>query len=131
MAVFDNEATVRAINPNQALLGQLDVRGVIIVAAPGRDVDFVSRFFAPKFGIPEDPVTGSAHCILAPYWAKRLRKNVSTVKQLSKCGGSITCEVKHGRVLLSGVRLSLWRLKLTSKKLNVVLNRSAVNLRCK
>jgi predicted PhzF superfamily epimerase YddE/YHI9 len=74
MAVFDNEATVRAINPNQALLGQLDVRGVIIVAAPGRDVDFVSRFFAPKFGIPEDPFTGSAHCILAPYWAKRLRK---------------------------------------------------------
>jgi predicted PhzF superfamily epimerase YddE/YHI9 len=101
LAVFDDEATIRAITPNQALLSQLDLRGVI-VTAPGSDVDFVSRFFAPKFGIPEDPVTGSAHCELAPYWAKKLDKRILSAKQLSKRGGQIVCEVKTNRVLLSG-----------------------------
>lgn len=101
LAVFDSEATVRSITPNQALLGQLDLRGVIITA-PGVDVDFVSRFFAPKFGIPEDPVTGSAHCELAPYWANKLGKKILSAKQVSKRGGNITCEVKDDRVLLSG-----------------------------
>lgn len=101
LAVFDSEATVRAIAPNQALLGQLDLRGVI-VTAPGSDVDFVSRFFAPKFGIPEDPVTGSAHCELAPYWADKLGKSTLTAKQVSRRGGNITCEVKADRVVLSG-----------------------------
>jgi PhzF family phenazine biosynthesis protein len=101
LAVFDDEATIRAITPNQALLSQLDLRGVIITA-PGSDVDFVSRFFAPKFGIPEDPVTGSAHCELAPYWAKKLDKRILSAKQLSKRGGHIVCEVKTNRVLLSG-----------------------------
>lgn len=101
LAVFDSEATVRAITPNQALLGQLDLRGVI-VTAPGSDVDFVSRFFAPKFGIPEDPVTGSAHCELAPYWADKLGKSTLTAKQVSRRGGNITCEVKADRVVLSG-----------------------------
>jgi PhzF family phenazine biosynthesis protein len=101
LAVFDSEATVRAITPNQAVLGQLDLRGVIVTAL-GTDVDFVSRFFAPKFGIPEDPVTGSAHCTLAPYWANKLGKNILTAKQVSKRGGNITCEVKTDRVFLSG-----------------------------
>jgi PhzF family phenazine biosynthesis protein len=101
IAVFDNEATVRAITPNQALLGQLDLRGVI-VTAPGSDVDFVSRFFAPKFGIPEDPVTGSAHCALAPYWARKLGKSLLSAKQLSRRGGDLICEVKTNRVFLSG-----------------------------
>jgi PhzF family phenazine biosynthesis protein len=101
LAVFDSEATVRAITPNQALLGRLDLRGVIITA-PGKDVDFVSRFFAPKFGIPEDPVTGSAHCELAPYWAGRLGKNILSARQVSRRGGNITCELKADRVLLSG-----------------------------
>ena len=101
LAVFDSEATVRAITPNQALLGQLDLRGVIITA-PGTDVDFVSRCFAPKFGVPEDPVTGSAHCELAPYWANKLGKNILTAKQVSRRGGNITCEVKADRVILSG-----------------------------
>jgi PhzF family phenazine biosynthesis protein len=101
MAVFDSEATVRVITPNQALLGRLDLRGVIITA-PGADVDFVSRFFAPKFGIPEDPVTGSAHCELAPYWADKLGKNILSAKQVSKRGGNIICEMKADRVLLSG-----------------------------
>lgn len=101
LAVFDSEAAVRAIRPDQALLGQLDLRGVIITA-PGTDVDFVSRFFAPKFGIPEDPVTGSAHCELAPYWADKLGKNLLKAKQVSKRGGNITCEIKADRVILSG-----------------------------
>lgn len=101
LAVFDSEATIRAITPNQALLGQLDLRGVIITAL-GEDVDFVSRCFAPKFGIPEDPVTGSAHCELAPYWANKLGKSILSAKQVSKRGGNIICEVKADRVLLSG-----------------------------
>lgn len=101
MAVFDSEATVRAITPDQSLLCQLDLRGVIITA-PGIDVDFVSRFFAPKFGIPEDPVTGSAHCELAPYWANKLGKNMLSAKQISKRGGTINCELKCDRVVISG-----------------------------
>ena len=79
--------------PDYALLCQLDLRGVI-VTAPGDDTDFVSRFFAPKYGIPEDPVTGSAHCELAPYWASKLGKNTLSAKQVSKRGGKIVCEVK-------------------------------------
>lgn len=101
VAVFDNEAIVRAITPNQSLLSQLDLRGVI-VTAPGSDVDFVSRFFAPKIGIPEDPVTGAAHCKLAPYWAGKLGKSTLSAKQVSKRGGSLTCEVKADQVILYG-----------------------------
>ena len=74
----------------------------VIVTARGTDVDFVSRFFAPKFGIPEDPVTGSAHCALAPYWAAKLGKNILSARQVSKRGGDLTCAVQADRVLLSG-----------------------------
>lgn len=101
VAVFDNEAAIRNINPNHALLSQLQLRGIAITA-PGDNVDFVSRFFAPKYGIPEDPVTGSAHCILAPYWAEKLGKKMLSARQLSKRGGDVTCEVKDDRVALSG-----------------------------
>jgi PhzF family phenazine biosynthesis protein len=101
LAVFESEATVRAITPNHALLGLLDLRGVI-VTAPGADVDFVSRFFAPRIGIPEDPVTGAAHCKLAPYWAERLGKETLSARQVSKRGGNLACEVKADRVVLSG-----------------------------
>lgn len=101
IAVFDNEATIRAITPNQVLLGQLDLRGVA-VTAPGVEVDFVSRFFAPKYGIAEDPVTGSAHCELAPYWANKLGKRILSAKQVSRRGGNIVCEVNVDRVRLSG-----------------------------
>ena len=101
LAVFDTEVTIRAITPNHSLLSQLDLRGVI-VTAPGADVDFVSRFFAPKFGVPEDPVTGSAHCELAPYWANRFGKNTLAARQVSKRGGNLTCEILGNRVLLSG-----------------------------
>lgn len=112
LAVFDSEATVRAIIPNHALLSQLDLRGVI-ATAPGVDVDFVSRFFAPKFGIPEDPVTGSAHCELAPYWAGKLGKNILTAKQVSRRGGNITCELKGDRVLLSGCAITFMEAEIS------------------
>ena len=101
LAVFDSEATVRAITPNQALLAQLDLRCVVITA-PGTEVDFVSRVFGPKFGIPEDPVTGSAHCALAPYWGQRLGKDVLTARQVSRRGGNVGCALKSDSVLLSG-----------------------------
>lgn len=112
LAVFDSEATVRAITPNLALLGELDLRGVIITA-PGSDVDFVSRFFAPKYGIPEDPVTGSAHCELAPFWAEKLGKNILTAEQVSKRGGNISCEMKADRVLLSGYAVTFMAAEIT------------------
>ena len=101
MAVFDSETTVRAIAPEQTLLAKLDLRGVIITA-PGIDVDFVSRFFAPKYGIYEDPVTGSAHCELSPYWASKLGKNTLTARQVSKRGGIINCKLNGDRVFISG-----------------------------
>jgi PhzF family phenazine biosynthesis protein len=112
LAVFDSEATVRAITPNQALLSQLDLRGVI-VTAPGADVDFVSRFFAPKIGIPEDPVTGAAHCKLAPYWAGKLGKNTLSARQISKRGGNLICEVKTDRVILSGNAVTFMAAEIT------------------
>lgn len=101
LAVFDDEATIRTLTPDHAWLSQLDRRGVI-ATAPGKDHDLVSRFFAPKYGIPEDPVTGSAHCMLAPYWAERLGKNVLNARQVSRRGGDVHCEIKGERVLLSG-----------------------------
>ncbi len=101
VAVFENETVIRNLDPDQLLLKQLDLRGVI-VTAPSSHCDFVSRFFAPKHGIPEDPVTGSAHCALAPYWAARLGKTVLQARQISKRGGDVGCEVNGDRVLLRG-----------------------------
>ena len=101
MAVYAEEATIRALRPDLTLLTQLERRGVI-VTAPGDKHDFVSRFFAPKYGVPEDPVTGSAHCKLAPYWSERLGKSVLNARQVSKRGGDVHCEMQGERVLLSG-----------------------------
>jgi len=101
IAVFDSEATIRAIQPDLSLLSQLDLRCVVITA-PGTEFDFVSRCFGPKYGIPEDPVTGSTHCELAPYWARRLGKTVLSARQVSKRGGTLTCELQADRVLLTG-----------------------------
>ncbi len=106
LAIFDCEETVRAIVPDHAILGRLERRGVI-VSAPGRNVDFVSRFFAPRYGIPEDPVTGSAHCELAPYWAKRLGKDSLVARQLSRRGGNLLCELKGDRVVLCGAAVTV------------------------
>ena len=89
------------MSPNFHLLDQLDCRGVII-SAPGSNVDFVSRFFAPQCGIPEDPVTGSAHTTLTPYWSKALGKSKLTAKQLSSRGGDLICEDLGERIKISG-----------------------------
>jgi PhzF family phenazine biosynthesis protein len=112
MAVFENEAAIRGIKPDFFLLGTLDLRGVIITA-PGGSYDFVSRFFAPRLGILEDPVTGSAHCTLAPYWAGRLGKRLLSARQVSKRGGSILCELNDGRVLLSGSAVTFMEAEIT------------------
>jgi predicted PhzF superfamily epimerase YddE/YHI9 len=101
MVVFDSEETVRNLQPNIEELGQLDCTG-IIVTAPGDDVDFVSRFFAPQAGIDEDPVTGSAHCTLAPYWADQLDKTDLTARQVSERGGEIACRLVDDRVHIAG-----------------------------
>ncbi|PLS68913.1 MAG: isomerase [Cyanobacteria bacterium M5B4] len=101
LVVLDCESKVSQIKPNLELLKQLDRRGVIITAKGDRD-DFVSRFFAPKIGIPEDPVTGSAHCTLIPYWAAKLGKTKLTARQISARGGTIYGELQQDRVLLSG-----------------------------
>jgi PhzF family phenazine biosynthesis protein len=101
MVVFDSEKTVKEIQPNFAVLEQIDCRGIIITA-PGDQCDFVSRFFAPRVGIPEDPVTGSAHCVLIPYWAKVLGKNELYALQVSKRGGKLFCGFAGERVRISG-----------------------------
>lgn len=102
MAVFEDEADVQALAPDMTALARLDARGVI-ATAPGRAVDFVSRFFAPRFGIPEDPVTGSAHCMLTPYWAERLGKTELSARQISPRGGDIHCTLTpDGRIKLAG-----------------------------
>ncbi len=74
----------------------------MIATAPGSDCDFVSRFFAPAYGIPEDPVTGSAHCALVPYWAKRLGKTDLLARQVSARGGTLVCRAQGDRVRLAG-----------------------------
>ena len=95
------ENEVRNLDIDMSLLNQIDVIG-IIVTAPGKDCDFVSRFFAPNCGIPEDPVTGSAHSTLVPFWAEKLNKNTLHAKQLSKRGGELWCENIGDRVTMSG-----------------------------
>jgi PhzF family phenazine biosynthesis protein len=101
LAVVASEADVRALEPKMATLAGLDCRGVI-VTAPGTDADFVSRFFAPRMGIPEDPVTGSAHSALIPYWSPRLGKSKLFARQLSRRGGEIYCEARGQRVGIGG-----------------------------
>lgn len=101
IAVLADEAAVRAIVPDLGQLANLDRRGVC-VTAPCRDVDFVSRFFAPRLGIPEDPVTGSAHCELAPYWAGRLGRTALSARQVSRRSGEIACRLAGDRVFLAG-----------------------------
>ena len=96
-----SEAEVRVLAPDFAALAQLE-HGGVIVTAPGADCDFVSRFFAPRLGVPEDPVTGSAHCVLVPYWAARLGKNELHARQLSPRGGELFCEAHGARVWMAG-----------------------------
>ncbi|MEW6536908.1 MAG: PhzF family phenazine biosynthesis protein [Candidatus Auribacterota bacterium] len=100
-AVFSAQEDIPEIKPDMLILSQLDCLG-IIATAPGNAVDFVSRFFAPGAGIPEDPVTGSAHCSLIPYWSERLGKQKMTALQLSTRGGELFCEYAGDRVKIGG-----------------------------
>jgi len=101
VAVYDSQADVAALKPDFALIARLDCLGVIVTAR-GDDSDFVSRFFAPKAGIPEDPVTGSAHSSLIPFWAERLRKTELFARQISRRGGELYCKHLGERVLIGG-----------------------------
>jgi PhzF family phenazine biosynthesis protein len=105
------EAEVRALAPDHGSLARLPVRGVIVtsLADAGRPYDFVSRFFAPGSGIPEDPVTGSAHCALAPYWRPRLGRNTMTGYQASARGGTVRTSVQADRVRLAGTAVTVMR----------------------
>ena len=101
LVVYRREEELRALAPDFAKLATLDCLGVI-ATAPGKSVDFVSRFFAPRAGIDEDPVTGSAHCTLTPYWSKRLGKPRLRAEQLSARGGRLWCEAVGDRVKIAG-----------------------------
>ncbi len=101
VAVFEKESDIRTLKPDMGLLSRLERLGVCCTA-PGEHVDFVSRFFVPKAGIPEDPVTGSAHCEMTPYWAERTGKTRFHARQLSARGGEVWCELKGKRVELKG-----------------------------
>ena len=101
MAVFEDKQTLLDLEPDFAAIAELKARG-LIVTAPGGDIDFVSRFFAPGIGIDEDPVTGSAHTLLAPYWSGRLGKLKMVAEQLSPRGGILYCELSSNRVLIGG-----------------------------
>jgi len=98
---FKSEEDVKKLNPNLINIAQLDARGVI-ATAKGNDVDFVSRFFGPQVGVDEDPVTGSAHTTLTPFWAKELGKEELTANQLSKRKGYLKCKYADQRVEISG-----------------------------
>jgi PhzF family phenazine biosynthesis protein len=101
LAVYASAERVRALAPDLGALGKLPLHGVIVTAR-GEGCDFVSRFFAPAAGVPEDPVTGSAHCRLVPYWAGELGKAKLHARQLSARGGELWCELRGERVHLAG-----------------------------
>lgn len=101
LLVFENEKQVKNFAPNLAAISALSARG-IICTAPGDHVDFVSRFFGPRVGVDEDPVTGSAHTTLIPYWSERLQKNQLTARQVSRRGGFLKCRNLGDRVEISG-----------------------------
>jgi PhzF family phenazine biosynthesis protein len=101
MAVFDSEDVIQSLQPSMDHLSKLEYLG-IIATAPGKTCDFVSRFFAPRAGVPEDPVTGSAHCTLVPYWSEKLGKSKLQARQISKRGGELFCEDLGRTVRIAG-----------------------------
>jgi PhzF family phenazine biosynthesis protein len=101
MVSYEKQSTIESMKPDFTIIDTVDARG-IIVTAPGNDCDFVSRFFAPQSGINEDPVTGSAHTTLIPYWSKKLSKTELQAKQLSKRGGQLFCKYLNDRVEIGG-----------------------------
>ncbi|MEP6590048.1 MAG: PhzF family phenazine biosynthesis protein [Gemmatimonadota bacterium] len=110
LCVVESARAVRDLKPDQRLLATLDVRGIIVTAAGDTpDIDFVSRCFFPRLGIPEDPVTGSAHCALAPYWEDVLGTSTLVARQASPRGGTLRCTVTSSRVQLSGLAVTTLR----------------------
>jgi predicted PhzF superfamily epimerase YddE/YHI9 len=105
LAVFESEADVAKISPVFDIVAELEANGVV-VTAPGDDCDFVSRYFAPRVGVPEDPVTGSVHCALIPFWSKRLGKTKLHARQLSARGGELFCEDRGERVGIGGTAVT-------------------------
>ncbi|HLZ53787.1 MAG TPA: PhzF family phenazine biosynthesis protein [Verrucomicrobiae bacterium] len=101
LAVFASDTEVRALQPDFSLLKTLEAFGVI-ATAPGSDCDFVSRFFVPKAGVPEDAVTGSSHCTLVPYWSRRLGRTTLFARQVSRRGGELFCRQTGDRILIGG-----------------------------
>jgi len=101
LAVYASEEDVRLLQPEMSYLARLERHGVI-VTAPGERADFVSRYFVPAMGVPEDPVTGSAHCVLVPYWADRMGKKQFHAQQISARGGEVLCQLEESRVILAG-----------------------------
>jgi PhzF family phenazine biosynthesis protein len=112
VVVFDSEEVIRSMIPDYTQLSLVDLRGVV-VTAPGQEADFVSRFFVPKHGIPEDPVTGSSHCELTPYWAARLGRTNLRARQVSRRGGEILCRLNGDRVMLSGTAVTFMEAEIT------------------
>lgn len=103
LLVYDNEKDIQDMQINRQIFDQINLDpGGVIVTAPGTDCDFVSRFFTPQASILEDPVTGSAHCSLIPYWSERLQKNELIARQLSERGGALYCTNLGQRVLIAG-----------------------------
>jgi PhzF family phenazine biosynthesis protein len=110
MVVLNSETEVRNLSPDFSRLREIDIRGIIVTAKSRTDeFDFISRFFAPGAGIEEDPVTGSAHCCLAGYWATQLNKTTMTGYQASERGGVVGVEIAGDRVLLKGQALTIVR----------------------
>jgi len=102
LVLLSDASVVRSLAPEFSLVADLDPHGVIVTASGDEGYDFISRFFAPRMGINEDPVTGSTHCVLTPYWAKRLGKSTLHAYQASQRGGVLTCTLAEDRVLLQG-----------------------------
>lgn len=112
--VFETETIIRQMKPNQSLLNQINLDpGGIIVTAKGDEVDFVSRFFTPQASIFEDPVTGSAHCSLIPYWSERLGKESMLALQVSPRGGTLFCTNAGERVLIAGAAVTYFEGRIT------------------
>jgi PhzF family phenazine biosynthesis protein len=109
LACVDSETTLRSLKPDFAALAVLPYRGIIVTStADAQDIDFVSRFFGPAAGVDEDPVTGSAHCALAPFWSERLGKSEMTAYQASARGGAVSVRVDGDRVMLGGAAVTVF-----------------------
>jgi predicted PhzF superfamily epimerase YddE/YHI9 len=109
VALFSSEVEVLALRPDMTHLAQVEYRGVIATAPGTGGVDFVSRWFGPRVGVPEDPVTGSGHTQLVPYWATKLGKTTFHARQVSQRGGDLWCELHGERVLISGYAVTYLR----------------------